>query len=335
MASRQFAYNPTKSSISGTTNIGTLCVGNSPLDYSSNPGGLTWWMGPEETTKFIITKDFPAGNRKTPLGNVGTVFFKKCDKNESAFINLVNHISGTTQANANDALYWLSANGYWTSYQPGVITEGLQLYLDAGDTSSYSGSGTTWYDISGNANNVEMQNSGGISWTDGGIGYFSTGSSGYFTKNSAVNMPTGSSLYTFSAWIQLGSSWGGQGIMSVGPFGISNQANALRTASTNLILNYWWANDFLVNTSVSPANSWFNVVARDNGTDRSIWINGVSAGTGSSDNHNVTNSNVQIAKTTGAEYLNGNIAQALIYNVALTDTQILENFNATKSRFGL
>jgi hypothetical protein len=34
MASRQFAYNPTQSVISGTTNVGTLCVGNSPLDYN-------------------------------------------------------------------------------------------------------------------------------------------------------------------------------------------------------------------------------------------------------------------------------------------------------------
>ena len=335
MASRQFAYNPTQSVITGTTNVGTLCIGDSPLDYSSNPGGLTWWMGPEEDSLFVIAKDVSSENFPTPFGDIGNVQFWSCTNNNLSFIELVSIISGLTQTNVNDCLSWLSTNGYWSSYQAGVITSGLQLYLDAGNISSYSGSGTTWYDISGNANNVEMQNSGSISWTDGGIGYFNTGANGWFSKSSAVNMPTGGSLYTFSAWIQLGSSWAGQGIMSIGPFGISNQANALRTGSTNQILNYWWANDILITTSVSPADSWFNVVARDNGSERSIWINGVSAGTGSRDNHNVTDSNIQIAKTSGAEYLNGNIAQALIYDVALSDSEILENFNATKSRFGL
>jgi len=332
---RPFAYNPTQSTISGTTNIGDLCVGVSSQDYSINPGGLTWWMGPDEDLGYIIAKDFPAGNYPTPLGNIGTVFFKRCAKNDNAFINLVNRISGTTQANINDALSWLATNGYWSSYHPPIITTGLQLYLDAGNSVSYPGSGTTWYDLSGNGNDVEMQNSVSISWTAIGGSFFSTGAIGWFSRSNGTNIPIGNSEYTLSAWIVLSTSWSGQGIMSIGGFGTGNQSNAFRTGTTNQFINYWWGNDLVANSSLPNPNSWINVVAKFNGTTRSLFVNGSSIGSDTPVGHNVTNSDIQIAKTYNNEYLNADIAQVLIYDVALSDSDILDNFNNTKSRFGL
>jgi hypothetical protein len=215
-----------------------------------------------------------------------------------------------------------------------IATNGLVLALDAANPKSYVSGSTTWNDLSGNDNHVAMQNSGSITWNSNG--YFSTGATGWFSKTSGVNMPTGSSLYAFSAWIQLGLTWGNNtGIMSVGPFGTTNQSNALRTIGTNALHNYWWSNDLTVTTSLSPANQWFNVVAMDDGTNRSIWVNGVSMGTGTRNNHNVTNSDIQIAKTYSTEYLNGNIAYASIYNRALTPVEIIQNYNAQKSRYNL
>jgi hypothetical protein len=72
---RPFAYNPTSATITGTINIGTLCIGVSALDYSSNPGGLTWWMGPDEDTGYVIAKDVSSSDFPTPLGNIGNVQF--------------------------------------------------------------------------------------------------------------------------------------------------------------------------------------------------------------------------------------------------------------------
>lgn len=120
MATRAFAYNPTQSTISGTTNVGTLCVGVSALNYGANPGGLTWWMGPEEANSYVISKDVPTANFPTPVGNVGTVQFWKCPNNNSAFINLVSIISGTTIDSTTAASDWLTANNYWTNYTSGV-----------------------------------------------------------------------------------------------------------------------------------------------------------------------------------------------------------------------
>ena len=117
---RPFAYNPTQATISGTTNVGTLCVGVSALNYAANPGGLTWWMGPDEDNSYVIAKDVPSADFPTQLGNIGTVQFWRCSNNSSEFTNLVTIISGTTQASASAAQSWLSTNNYWTNYTSGV-----------------------------------------------------------------------------------------------------------------------------------------------------------------------------------------------------------------------
>ena len=115
---RPFAYNPTQSTISGTTNVGTLCIGVSALNYSANPGGLTWWMGPDEDNSYVIAKDVSASNFPTPVGNVGNVQFWRCANNDTEFVKLVSIISGSTQASASAAQSWITTNNYWTNRNP-------------------------------------------------------------------------------------------------------------------------------------------------------------------------------------------------------------------------
>lgn len=116
MATRPFAYNPTQATIAGTTNVGTLCVGVSALDYSSKPGGLTWWMGPDEDNSYVVCKDVSAQNFPTPVGDVGSVQFWRSSNTDESFRSLVQTISGTSQATASAASDWLSLNGYWTNW---------------------------------------------------------------------------------------------------------------------------------------------------------------------------------------------------------------------------
>jgi hypothetical protein len=180
-----------------------------------------------------------------------------------------------------------------------------------------------------------MQNSGSITWTDGGIGYFSTGTDGWFGKLNGLNMPTGNAPYTLSVWVKLPLTWNANGLIAIGTFGVGNQSNAFRAGTTNQLINYWWGNDLAVTSSVSPTNSWFNAVAKFDGTTRKIFVNGVSIGSDTPTGHNVISSNIYVGKTYSTEYLNGDISQALIYNVALSDSDILQNFDNTKSKFGL
>ena len=124
MGTRPFANNPGPTTIAGVTNIGNLAIGVSALNYGGNPGGLTWWMGPEENSSYVIAKNVPGNNFPTQLGNVGGVQFWRCSNTDEAFRATVQTISGTTQASASAASTWLSSNGYWTNWvQP--YTAGL------------------------------------------------------------------------------------------------------------------------------------------------------------------------------------------------------------------
>jgi len=260
--------------------------------------------------------------------NASVGFFKSTDLTDSSFLQLTNNEFNQNFTSATEASTWLTNNGYWNSYG------GPVLYLDANNLSSYPGIGTTWYDISGNGNDVTMVNSGSIAWNNSSPVYFSTGANGWFNNPSGSNLPIGNANYTLIIWVQLGSTWGGNGLMSIGSFGTTNQSNAFRTASTNVLLNYWWANDLAGVSSVSPTD-WFNAVATYDGTTRSIWVNGTLVGSDIPVGHNVITSALQIAKTGGNEFLNGNVGEVLIYDRGLTSGEILGIFNATKSRYGL
>ena len=217
-----------------------------------------------------------------------------------------------------------------------LVTSGLVLWLDASIAASYSGTGTTWYDLSGQNNNVVMQNSGSISYTSSGGGYFTLTSNGYFNK-ATTTLPTGSNAYSMSAWIQLGTTWGGQGIIGIGSSTSGNQTNQFRTTSTNAVINYWYGNDYGVTTSLDPTTQWFNIVAQFDGANRSIWLNGSQVGSQASAGLNVSSSLLQVGATNvnGSEPLQGKIGQALIYNRALTSTEIAANYTAIRSRYGV
>lgn len=218
-----------------------------------------------------------------------------------------------------------------------IVLSGLQLYVDAALTSSYPGTGTTWYDLSGNGNDVEMQNIGGIAYTSSGGGYFTLTSNGYFNNLSTSNLPVGSSPYTMSAWVQWGSSWpGAGGIMSIGnDWGNGNSVNAFRS-SGNTLLNYWWANDFSYAPSPFPGASWINVVCYWNGTTRGFYVNGIAQGSENASGLNVNDSAFEIGSTNNySEPLNGKIGQALVYNRALSESEIQQNYYAIAARYGL
>jgi len=116
MPNTPLAYNPTQATIYGTQNFGTLCVGTGVLDYSSKPGDLTWWLGPEETTGYVIAYPIPAGNRSTPQGAIGNVGFVRSGLTDSAYIATAQKLTGQTFASATAARTYLIANNYWTNY---------------------------------------------------------------------------------------------------------------------------------------------------------------------------------------------------------------------------
>ena len=111
-----FTYN-NGTYIQGTEQIGDLSIGLLSQDYSNNPGGKTWWMGPDEDNIYVIGKDVPTEDHPTPLGNIGSVeFWATSTRSDSEFISLTNNIGGQSFTTTTECLNWLSTNGFWTNY---------------------------------------------------------------------------------------------------------------------------------------------------------------------------------------------------------------------------
>ena len=212
-----------------------------------------------------------------------------------------------------------------------IPTSGLSLYVDAGRTSSYSGSGNQWNDLSVNNNTGTLQNSPTYSTSNGGILTFN-GSNQYTTFSSPSNIPIGNSNYTISVWFNA-SSLGQIGFVGWGNYGTTNQVTALRLSATGFA-HYWWGNDLAVNTSLS-INTWYNVVARFDGTNRQLWLNNVLIGGDTpGSGHNVPNANnLTIGTTNVNEYFNGKISNVEIYDRAISDSEIAEIYNNFIYRF--
>ena len=242
---------------------------------------------------------------------------------------------------------WSIGAGWFFGTSP-VVNSGLQLYLDADNATSYPGSGTTWYDLSGNGNDVVMQNSGDISYTSSGGGYFSTGATGYFNRTNGTNIPNGATPYTVSAWVQFPSGWpGGSNSHAIAQIGSAPTYYGLNSfaATPGGYLEVGW---FLQPgdpaplvsdswTPSSPGTNWMNVVSQWNGATRNIWYNGVLQATDSIGTYLGNNTDILIGIDFPGfgNYLIGNIGQVLIYNRALSQAELLENFNVVKSRYGI
>jgi len=118
MATTPLAYNPSLSPIDGTDQVGTLAVGITEQDYSIEPGGVDFWMGPDEELGYVIAVPVPSNTQPTEIPGVfaSVGFFRSTDLTEGSFITLSETIAGQSFASGADAKTWLNNNGYWTSY---------------------------------------------------------------------------------------------------------------------------------------------------------------------------------------------------------------------------
>jgi hypothetical protein len=194
-----------------------------------------------------------------------------------------------------------------------------------------------------------MQNSSDISYTGSGGGYFSTGSTGYFSKTSAVNVPTGNTPYTMSIWAQLPSGWPGGSInhtmINIGSAPTFRNFNAFAATFGGFLYNGWFADpgdppDLVTTTWTpsTPGSNWMNVVVKWDNTTRSIWYNGIQqASQAITTGFLGNNSDVLIGIDFPGfgNFLQGNIGQVLVYNRALSEAEIQQNYYAIASRYGL
>ena len=232
-----------------------------------------------------------------------------------------------------------------------IVRFGLVLDLDAGNPYSYAGAGSDWFDVSGNNNTSLLvgttlptfsNTNDGILIYDGNTQYSRTPS----PSNNFAWTPSGVGLnnMTIDLWIKttdgsgtiLSKPWSGNGEYN---FVLGHQGFAIVIGNQTNTLGF---------SSILTGN-WINLVIVVSPTQYGAYINGVQ--NAALTNHGITNNtptygNGQVELTLMTFYpyggagnpgfsTQGNIGSFRIYNRVLSAAQVLQNYNATKGRFGL
>jgi hypothetical protein len=229
-------------------------------------------------------------------------------------------------------------------YGPRTVTNGLVFCVDAADRNSYPGSGTTWTDLSGNSNNGTLTNGPTFSNSNGGCIVFD-GIDDYVSISNNTLINPNNDSFSIVAWVNSDPSNGGDGWdlwvakRSTGTNGYyigalagsgmrfvigNNVDSRTDTAFIGFVSNTW-----TMVTAILDRTTNTQTIIRNNFDESASTT--PSGGTYS----NTANLNIGADFNGGNFQVNGRIASVRLYNRAITSLEVLQNYNATKTRFGL
>jgi hypothetical protein len=215
-----------------------------------------------------------------------------------------------------------------------IVTNGLVLSLDAADRNSYPGTGTTWTDLSGRGFNGTSTNNPTFDSANGGSIVFTRTSSQYVALTPSFSGPP----ITFLGFIRRN---GAQYSENAGIFFDrvgSNTASGIHMQSSGQVQYHWndAANTYGWTSGLSsPDQQWCMVALVVTSTSATLYTNLTSA-TNNVTHNNRTFTSFRIAQDdVPGRFFNGNVANLLVYTRALSSTEIAQNYNALKQRFGL
>jgi hypothetical protein len=221
---------------------------------------------------------------------------------------------------------------------PRIVTSGLRLFLDAADRNSYPGSGTTWTDLNGGFNTGTLINGPTFDSANGGSIVFD----GVNDYVSCDDIPV--TYLTISVWVYKTSSTANQGICGRNStrYAIAQINNTLQTLIRVPPTNTTYSDTGYV----IPLNEWTNITYTYNDTQLSnaqtTYVNGTSIFTatasGSMSTARIRDGAFLVGYNNDSNllsYWGGRIAQVQVYSRGLTQSEVLQNYNAQKSRFGL
>jgi hypothetical protein len=217
---------------------------------------------------------------------------------------------------------------------PEVVSDGLVLCLDAGNSRSYPGSGTVWTDLSGRNNVSTITNSPVYSSSNGGYFNFDGVDDYVEIQNSSSISPT--SEITVSCWCRVTAASGTM---------IRRNGNDYLlewNPETNKLEWYLFTSSgayFIYSSLGLSFNVWYNTLVNYKaGVGGNMYLNGsilpTTVGATELGNLNQSNSYLRVGNY-GGETFQGSIAQVSIYNRALSAAEVAQNYAATRGRFGL
>lgn len=221
------------------------------------------------------------------------------------------------------------------SYNPSISTSSLGLCLDAGNPRSYPGTGTSWFDVSGNGNTNTLTNGPTYSATNGGSFVFD-GVNDYVIGTNTSSLYTGD--MTAEAWIKLNASssdW--VRIVGTGGSGGNRTFGLWYSTSRTLLWQRYGASDpSIIPSNVLDIGTWYHIVATTSGSSHVVYINGTSVGTATAAGPwAASGENITIGYAGFHTYTNSNISTVRLYTTGLTAAQVLQNFNAQRGRYNI
>ena len=219
------------------------------------------------------------------------------------------------------------------NYNPRIVTDGLVLALDAGNTKSYPGSGTTWTDLSGNGNNGTLVN--GPTYSDGSIVFDGINDYVSLVDNLGDPQQFSVSFWCYPTELNVNANNNFRRIFLT-PGSSTNTTNViLIEQSANISFRIpGGSTDNFQASGFSGINQWGYVTCVYNQSHRQIYFNGVFKSQLAEAGVTVDFGSPQIVDPS-FQIFKGNIAIFKIYNRALTASEVQQNFNATRSRFGI
>ena len=238
------------------------------------------------------------------------------------------------------------ANNYFVTQPlpPSMVTNGLVLNLDAGNTSSYLGSGTTWTDLTASGNNGTLTNGPVFNTRNGGNIVFD----GIDDVVGFGNILTiGLNSWTMSCWVKFDGGAGIMGIMGKTSYRAYDGRYSFYIENNNINAFFQPSANNIISTPVAPYldNKFHNLVMTISRSSMMyFYIDGISVGTpidvSSTSAINLNSTDKFYIGSYGSSngqsplyFFKGNVGQALIYNRALSASEVTNNFNVSKARY--
>jgi hypothetical protein len=298
--------------------------------------------GPTSTTDYYNGITPPAGGYTIYLNKAsqGPVIYSV--GSDADLISLSNRIAGQTFETAAAALAWFATQTdkmVFNTDLPAIVTNGLILNLDAGFTPSYPKSGTTWYDLSSGSNTGTLINGPTFNSSNGGTivvdAIDDTIQVNYnFAQHSTITI----NFFANSSYNNESMIWsmGGNGpdwYIKADTMGYNSYGGDTYGLSTSQINSLGLRNNWRMITMSYTQNAAVS--------NNKVYVNGVEQTTSQQlGGTNGMSFNNQIFFTSaygsGSGYnLSATVGYISIYNRLLTSSEVLQNFNALKGRFGL
>jgi hypothetical protein len=216
-----------------------------------------------------------------------------------------------------------------------IVTDGLVMCIDAANTRSYSGSGITVNGLVGGIGGTLVNGVGFTSSYNGSFVFDGTNDNILAQDNSALNL---TSDLTACVWFRISAVPANDWVRVIGKGDMTNRTFGFwyynGTPDYFLYQRYGSGNFGILIDTTLQLNVWYHAAVTSNNTSHIMYINGISIGTATlSPPFLSSTSPLRIGYGEIHSYHNGNISHALVYNRALSASEVLQNYNATKGRY--